>query len=152
MVFFFILINKKWIKCWNWVIYVINKSYFLRLLNLDKKLINIRDKINKKYDLIAYSKDIQSLEREITLFHANIVNEIINKSKVEFERKAFIWPSTRLSIRKFSTKRQTKSGLLRQSRGTLVHQKLQAPISSEPVGKVWVATGKKKRRQSHVEW
>ena len=68
---------------------IILDKYFEYKDEIHKKLINIRDKINKKYDLIAYSKDIQSLEREITLFHANIVNEIIKKSKVEFDLIGF---------------------------------------------------------------
>ena len=51
--------------------------------NWSRKSILKRIKRGEDDDLIAYSKDIQSLEREITLFHANIVNEIVNKSKVE---------------------------------------------------------------------
>ena len=68
---------------------IISDKYFEYKDEIHKKLINIRDKINKEDDLIAYSKDIQSLEKEITLFHANIVNEIINKSKVEFDLIGF---------------------------------------------------------------
>ena len=68
---------------------IILDKYFEYKDEIHKKLINIRDKINKDDDLIAYSKDIQSLERELTLFHANIVNEIINKSKVEFDLIGF---------------------------------------------------------------
>ncbi len=68
---------------------IILDKYFEYKDEIHKKLINIRNKINKEDDLIAYSKDIQSLEREITLFHANIVNEIVNKSKVEFDLIGF---------------------------------------------------------------
>ncbi len=53
------------------------------------KLINIRDKIFAENDLIRYSEEIQSLEREITLFHANIVNQILKKSKAESDLVGF---------------------------------------------------------------
>ena len=68
---------------------IILDKYFQYKDDIHKKLINIRDKINISDDLITYSSEIQSLEREITLFHANIVNEIINKSKVEFDLIGF---------------------------------------------------------------
>ena len=53
------------------------------------KLINIRDKIFTEDDLKRYSEEIQSLEREITLFHANIVNQILKKSKIEIDLIGF---------------------------------------------------------------
>ena len=53
------------------------------------KLINIRDKIFTEDDLKRYSEEIKSLEREITLFHANIVNQILKKSKIEIDLIGF---------------------------------------------------------------
>jgi len=53
------------------------------------KLINIRDKVFTENDLKRYSEEIQSLEREITLFHANIVNQILKKSKIEIDLIGF---------------------------------------------------------------
>ncbi len=54
-----------------------------------KKLINIRDKIYSANDLKVYSKGVRALEREITLFHANVVNEIISKSKERIDLLGF---------------------------------------------------------------
>ena len=53
------------------------------------KLINIRDKVFTENDLKRHSEEIQSLEREITLFHANIVNQILKKSKAEIDLVGF---------------------------------------------------------------
>ena len=53
--------------------------------DLRKKLLNLRDKVLIAEDLINHSKLIKSIEREITLFHANIVNEILNISNLEVD-------------------------------------------------------------------
>ena len=56
---------------------------------LRQKLINIRAKVLVADDLKAYSDEIKSLEREITLFHANAVNEILETSKIEVDFLGF---------------------------------------------------------------
>ena len=60
-------------------------KYFEYGLELRQKLINIRAKILNADHLEVYSKEIIDLEREVTLFHANAVNEIITNSEIEVD-------------------------------------------------------------------
>ena len=48
---------------------------------LYKNLSNIRDKIFTSVDLKKLSKELKILEKEITLFHAKVVNDLINSAK-----------------------------------------------------------------------
>ena len=64
---------------------IISDEYFEYNDDFYSKLIDIRDKVSIEDDLKRYSEEIQSLEREITLFHANIVNQILKKSKIEID-------------------------------------------------------------------
>ena len=59
--------------------------YFEYSLELRQKLINIRAKILNVEHLKVYFKEINDLEREITLFHANVVNEIITNYETEID-------------------------------------------------------------------
>ena len=59
--------------------------YFEYDLELRKKLINIRAKILNVDHLNVYYREIKDLEREVTLFHANAVNEIIKNSKIQID-------------------------------------------------------------------
>ena len=52
-------------------------KYFEYNDELRQKLINMRNKVMIIDDLKTYSDEIKSLEREITLFHANVANEIL---------------------------------------------------------------------------
>ena len=64
-------------------------KYFEYGQEIQQKLINIRAKIFNTEHLKAYSKEIEDLEREITLFHANVVNEILANSKIEVDFLGF---------------------------------------------------------------
>ncbi len=64
-------------------------KYFEYEEELRKKLINIRSKIFRVEHLKAYSVELNDLEREITLFHANAVNEILESSKIEVDFLGF---------------------------------------------------------------
>ena len=73
-----------------------NREYSIKLNKyfeygdeLRQKLINIRSKIFMANHLEAYSNEIKDLEREITLFHANSVNEILDTSKIEVDLLGF---------------------------------------------------------------
>ena len=73
-----------------------NREYSIKLNKyfeygdeLRQKLINIRSKIFMVDHLKAYSNEIKDLEREITLFHANSVNEILDTSKIEVDLLGF---------------------------------------------------------------
>ena len=73
-----------------------NRDYSIKLNKyfeygdeLRQKLINIRSKIFMVDHLKAYSNEIKDLEREITLFHANSVNEILDTSKIEVDLLGF---------------------------------------------------------------
>ena len=48
---------------------------------LREKLIQIRSKICKQQDLIKYSKEIDSLDAEITIFHGEVINKTLSQIK-----------------------------------------------------------------------
>jgi len=52
-------------------------------------LLNLRDKINSIKDLITNSRQINELERKITLFHAKISKEIIKNSGIDVDLVGF---------------------------------------------------------------
>ena len=64
-------------------------KYFKYNDELRQNLINIRDKVLLIDDLKSYSDEIKSLEKELTLFHAKAVNEIIETSKMEVDLLGF---------------------------------------------------------------
>ena len=64
-------------------------KYFEYGDELRQKLAKIREKVLVLEDLNSYSEEIKSLEREITIFHANAVNKIIETSKVEIDFLGF---------------------------------------------------------------
>ena len=45
---------------------------------LHKKLIDLRNEIVTKDKLVKFSNELKILERELTIFHSKIVNEIIS--------------------------------------------------------------------------
>ena len=60
-------------------------KYFEYEDELRQKLINIRSKVLAEEDLKKNFDEIKSLEIEITLFHANAVNEILDNSEIEID-------------------------------------------------------------------
>ena len=66
-------------------------KYFEYVDEVRQKLINIRAKVLIADDLKVHSDEIKSLEREITLFHANVANEILETSKIEIDLFGFSW-------------------------------------------------------------
>ena len=64
-------------------------EYFEYGGELRQKLINIREKVLVIDDLKTHSDEIKSLEKEITLFHANAVNKILETSKIEIDLLGF---------------------------------------------------------------
>ena len=55
----------------------IKNQYFEYEKSLYQKLTNLRDKITNSNDLKSYLNDINLIEKQITLFHAKIVNEMV---------------------------------------------------------------------------
>ncbi len=68
---------------------VIFNKYFQYNEVIFKRLTDLRDKIITTKDLKNMSTEIKSLEREITTFHAQIVNKIIKKSKLKIDFVGF---------------------------------------------------------------
>ena len=64
-------------------------KYFEFDKNLHRKLINYRDQINTINDLEKHTKELQALEREFTLFHVKILNEILTNPKYKIELIGF---------------------------------------------------------------
>jgi len=60
-------------------------QYFVYPNNIYNKLTILRDKINNSQDLKKHQKQIKSIEKEITIFHADAVRKIIKKTKANIE-------------------------------------------------------------------
>ena len=60
---------------------VILDKYFKYSQKIYDNIHNLKEKINDSRDLKKLSTKIQALEKEITLFHANVVNKVIKDSK-----------------------------------------------------------------------
>ena len=58
---------------------VILEKYFKYGQNTYENIHNLKEKINNSRDLVNFSKIIQSIEKEITLFHINDDGEIQNR-------------------------------------------------------------------------
>ena len=56
-------------------------TYYKFGYKLREKLIQIRSKIYKQQDLIKYSKEIDNLDAEITLFHGEVINKTLAQIK-----------------------------------------------------------------------
>ena len=65
---------------------VVLDKYFEYSQNIYNNIHALKDKINDSKDLNKLAKEIKLLEKEITLFHTNAVNEIIKeiKSNIDF--------------------------------------------------------------------
>ena len=61
---------------------VILDKYFKYNQDVYKNIHNLKDKINNSKDLKNLSKELESLEKEITLFHTEVIKEIINGSEI----------------------------------------------------------------------
>ncbi len=64
-------------------------KYFEYNDDLRQNLVNIRSKILSAKDLEVHSNAIKSIERKITLFHASVVNEILNETKIKIDFLGF---------------------------------------------------------------
>ena len=60
-------------------------KYFEYPKNIYKNLTTLRDKIKSSKDLKKHQKQIKVVEKEITIFHAKAVNEILKKKKVNID-------------------------------------------------------------------
>ncbi len=68
---------------------VILDKYFEYPKSIYKNLTTLRDKIKGSKDLKKYQKQINSVEKEITIFHAKAVNEILKKTKANVDFLGF---------------------------------------------------------------
>jgi len=68
---------------------VILEKYFKYGQNIYENIHNLKEKISNLKDLKNLSKKIQPLEKEITLFHANAVNEIAKESESNIDFVGF---------------------------------------------------------------
>ena len=64
---------------------VILDKYFEYGQGIYENIHNLKEKINNSEDLNIFSKGLESLEKEITLFHAQAVDEIIKDSKANID-------------------------------------------------------------------
>ena len=95
-------------------------KYFEYVDEVRQKLINIRAKVLIADDLKVHSDEIKSLEREITLVHANIANEILETSKIEIDLLGFHGQTIFHDPKKKITKQLGDGNLLSQLTKKLV--------------------------------
>ena len=60
-------------------------KYYQYPNSIFKNLTTLRDKIKGSKDLKKYQKQIKSVEKEITIFHAKSVNDILKTTKVNVD-------------------------------------------------------------------
>ena len=68
---------------------VISDKYFKYTQNIYNNIHSLKEEINDSKDLMNLSKKIQLLEKEVTLFHVNVVNEIVEESKLHIDLVGF---------------------------------------------------------------
>ena len=64
---------------------VILDKYFKYTQNIYNNIHTLKEEINDSKDLLNLSKKVQLLEKEVTLFHVNAVNEIVKESKLNID-------------------------------------------------------------------
>ena len=67
----------------------ITDEYFEFDKTIYNNILNVRDKINDKKDLYLFKNEINQLEREITLFHAKVINKVLNKKTIKVDMVGF---------------------------------------------------------------
>ena len=60
-------------------------KYFEYPSNIYQNLTKLRDKINSSKDLKKQQNQIKTVEKEITIFHARAVNEILTKNRINID-------------------------------------------------------------------
>ncbi len=68
---------------------VILDKYFVYSQDIYENIHNLKDKISNSKDLENLSNKIELLEKDITLYHANVTNEIIKESKLNIDLVGF---------------------------------------------------------------
>ena len=67
----------------------VSDKYWEFDLELRKKLVDLRNEIKTKDNLIEFSNELKILERELTIFHGEIVNEISSNSNENIDLIGF---------------------------------------------------------------
>ena len=67
----------------------ISNKYFEYKGDLYKELISLRDKIKTSEDLTKFENELKSLEKNITLFHAKAVNNLIDDTNIDIDFVGF---------------------------------------------------------------
>jgi len=67
----------------------ISNKYFEYKKDLYENLISLREKINSSKDLKKFENELKFLEKEITLFHAKAVNNLINDTNIDIDFVGF---------------------------------------------------------------
>ena len=68
---------------------VILDKYFVYNQDIYRNIHDLKEEINDSKDLMVLSKKVEKLEKEITLFHANVVNSIVKESKSNIDLVGF---------------------------------------------------------------
>ena len=71
---------------------VIHDKYFEYDSEIYKNIHNLKDRINSKNNLKDFSKDLNILEKKITLFHAKVVKDITKEFDIDLLTFCIIGP------------------------------------------------------------
>ena len=67
----------------------IQDEYFEYDPSLYEQIVSVRDKVLNTDDLLTHSKEIDLLEKNITFFHAKIINQVLSKFKHQIDLIGF---------------------------------------------------------------
>ena len=110
-------------------------EYFEYDPDLHKQILNIKDMILNPSDLLIYSGELSLLERQITLFHAKIINEISLKFKHDIDLIGFHGQTILHDPHRKITKQLGDGNLLSQLvKKTVVYDFRQADIANNGQG------------------
>ena len=110
-------------------------EYFEYDPDLHKQILNIRDMVLNASDLLIYSDELSLLERQITLFHAKIINQISLKFKLDIDLIGFHGQTILHEPHRKITKQLGDGNLLSQLvKKTVVYDFRQADIANNGQG------------------
>jgi anhydro-N-acetylmuramic acid kinase len=92
----------------------VSNNYFQYNEDLFKKLNNLRDRINRSKDMANLFDEIKLIEREITLFHAQVSIELIQKTGIEVDLIGFHGQTIFHNVEEKITKQLGDANLLSQ--------------------------------------
>jgi anhydro-N-acetylmuramic acid kinase len=113
----------------------IQDEYFEYDPSLYEQIVSVRDKVLNTDDLLTHSKEIDLLEKNITFFHAKIINQVLSKFKHQIDLIGFHGQTILHNPQSKITKQLGNGNLLSQLvNKTVVYDFRQADIENNGQG------------------